>query len=313
MNLSSLEIFCSVAAEHSVTRAAAQLARVQSNVTTRVQQLEEELNVQLFSRDGKRMTLTSSGHRFLGYAQRLLTLAEEARQAMSDDGPLGRLRIGTMESTAAARLPALLSSYHSRWPAVDLEISIGTSESLVDDVASSTVDCAFVAVPGADLRGGSDFALESRGLASTRAYIEDLLLVLPPNHPAVKGPDDLKITTLAAFANGCTYRCTLERWLCGSRNPAHTYWKVLEQTSYHAILSCVGAGSCFALCPRSILDLQRVPMDVRTYPIASIDTHLVYRSSCRSAALDELLRALQYKPVVASRKRETEFEISLLA
>jgi hypothetical protein len=52
MDLSSLEIFCAVAAEQNVTRAAQRLSRVQSNVTTRVKQLEEELKVQLLSRDG---------------------------------------------------------------------------------------------------------------------------------------------------------------------------------------------------------------------------------------------------------------------
>ncbi|WP_169708634.1 LysR substrate-binding domain-containing protein [Trinickia terrae] len=61
---------------------------------------------------------------------------------------VGRLRIGALESTAATRLPALLASYHSRWPQVELEISIGTSCSLVEDVMAQRVDCAFVAEAG---------------------------------------------------------------------------------------------------------------------------------------------------------------------
>jgi DNA-binding transcriptional LysR family regulator len=110
MDFSSLEKFCAVATEPGDARAE-QLARAQSNVTTRIEQLEEELEVQLFSRGGKRITLTPNGHRMLEYAQRLLSLAEEACGTMSPEQPTGRLRIGSLESTAATRLPLLLSTY----------------------------------------------------------------------------------------------------------------------------------------------------------------------------------------------------------
>jgi DNA-binding transcriptional LysR family regulator len=70
-------------------------------------------------------------------------------------------------------------------------------------------------------------------------------------------------------------------------------WKVMELVSYHAILACVAAGSCFALCPRSIISLQRVPMDIGTQKIATIDTYLVAQSSYRSCAYKELLQFVQ--------------------
>ena len=293
MDFSSLEIFCAVATQQSITRAARDLARAQSNVTTRVKQLEDELKVQLFSRGGRRMTLTPNGHRLLEYAQRMLCLAEEARQAMNPDPPTGRLRIGAMESTAAARLPALLSAYHSRWPQVDLEISIGTSGSLVEDVESNRVDCAFAADAGLQVCAELGARFAERGLNATRAYTEDLLLVLPPNHPPANGPQDLKITTLAAFPRGCTYRSVLEHWLGTKDAEGGHDWTMMEQASYHTMLACVAAGSCFALCPKSILDLQRAPMDVRTQELATIDTYLVTRATYSSSAYAELLRSVQ--------------------
>ena len=76
MDHTSLDIFRVVAAELSVTRAAKRLGRVQSNVTTRIQQLEEELGVPLFRRDGNRLTLSAEGDRFLGYANRMRALAD---------------------------------------------------------------------------------------------------------------------------------------------------------------------------------------------------------------------------------------------
>ncbi|HXZ08744.1 MAG TPA: LysR family transcriptional regulator [Paraburkholderia sp.] len=291
MEFSSLEIFCAVATAQGVTRAAQRLGRVQSNITTRVQQLEDELKVELFSRSGKRMALTPSGQRLFEYTRRMLSLVEEARQAVNLDQATGHLRIGALESTAAARLPALLSTYHSRWPRVDLEISIGTSRSLLEDVANGRLDCAFVAEAGVQIPPAAGATFSMPGLKGTRAYTEEMLLVLPPNHPPVSRPEDLSVTTLAAFPTGCTYRNVLERWL-GSRR-ADRPWKVMELVSYHAILACVAAGSCIALCPKSILDLQRVPMDVRTQAIGTIDTGLVARDAYSHRPYEELVQSIQ--------------------
>ena len=112
MDLSNLDIFCAIARHSSVTRAAHELQRAQSNVTTRLRQLESELGVELFLRSGKRMTLTPAGQTLLGYAERLLALAAETRQALHPGDPRGLLRLGTMESTAASRLPQPLSLIH---------------------------------------------------------------------------------------------------------------------------------------------------------------------------------------------------------
>ena len=99
------------------------LHRVQSNITTRVRQLEEDLGVALFIRAGKRLHLSPTGKVLLEYADRLLDLAQEARVAVRDNTPRGPLRLGAMESTAAIRLPAPLSEFHRRYPDVKLDLS----------------------------------------------------------------------------------------------------------------------------------------------------------------------------------------------
>ena len=105
MDLTDLHIFRSVVQAGGITRAAQKLNRVQSNVTTRVRQLETDLGIELFVRDGKKLRLSPAGTLLLDYAERLLDLAEEAREAVHDAKPLGLLRLGSMESTASVRLP----------------------------------------------------------------------------------------------------------------------------------------------------------------------------------------------------------------
>ena len=130
MDLSDLRIFCAVVREGGVTRAAKRLHRVQSNITTRVRQLEEDLGTALFIREGKRLHLAPAGQVLLDYADRLLALAEEARTAVQDPRPRGTFRLGAMESTAAVRLPGPLSDYHQRFPDVTLELRTGNPQVL---------------------------------------------------------------------------------------------------------------------------------------------------------------------------------------
>lgn len=284
MDLAALEIFRAVAQEGSVTRAAERLGRVQSNVTTRMQQLEEQLGATLFLREGRGMALTPAGAALSGYAERLLALAEEARQSVHPGRPGGRLRLGAMESTAAARLPAPLAQLHAQWPEVQLELRTGSSGPLVDQVLAHASDCALVAwpPPGVDL----DAPIER-----TTVFTESLYIALPASHPPVTQPGDLQVNTLAAFTSGCTYRRMGEDWM---RQQLHGGApRVLELASYHAILACVAAGRCAGVVPQAVIDLMREPPALRLLPLGDCDTVLVRRRGYQSAALDALLQVLR--------------------
>src|SRR5262245_66597453 len=98
MDLADLDIFRAVVQAGGVTRAGEKLNRVQSNVTTRVRQLEADLGVQLFIREGKKLHLSTEGRLLLDYADRLLELAHEAREAVQDANPPGLLRLAAMET-----------------------------------------------------------------------------------------------------------------------------------------------------------------------------------------------------------------------
>jgi DNA-binding transcriptional LysR family regulator len=299
MDHTSLEIFCVVAAELSVTRAAKRLGRVQSNVTTRVQQLEEELGVALFCRNGNRLSLSAEGERFLGYAERMLALADEARQVLSPQTPSGTLRIGTMESTAAARLPGPLAALHVQYPEVQLRISTAPSRQLLEQVRSGQIDCAFAALPPCgDMTSALD--LEAVGLHGEPIFREEIMLVLPPGHAAVRQSADITVRSLAAFAQGCSYRVLAEEWLGQGTSPLD----IQEVGSYHSMLACVAAGGCVSLVPRSVLELLRDPPALRTRVVAQMDTWLVHRSGYQTAAYNALREALTpFVPKALAGKR----------
>src|ERR1700754_1616667 len=118
LELSDLRIFKAVVDEGGVIRAAQRIGRVPSSVAPRIQQLGDSVGTPLFFRDKQRMRLSQAGAALLVYAEKLLALADEARDALSNTSLRGTLRLGSLESTAASRLPAVLAAFHKAHPDV---------------------------------------------------------------------------------------------------------------------------------------------------------------------------------------------------
>jgi DNA-binding transcriptional LysR family regulator len=270
LDLDALHIFRTVAEEGGITRAAAKLNRVQSNVTTRVKQLEERLGTQLFQRHARKLTLSPEGRTLLAYADELLRLSHEAQAAVRSGTPRGVFRIGTLESTAATRLPPVLSKYHVAFPEVQVELATGTSGALVARVLAFELEAAFVAEP-----------FTAEGLDMLHAFDEELVLISP------KGA---RPSTVIAFPAGCSYRRRLEDWL-GKESVVAA--RVMEFASYHAIIACVASGTGIAIVPLSVTATVRDMQNVAVYPLGAKKrkawTSLVWRKGDVSSAL----RALQ--------------------
>jgi len=278
MDLRALEIFRAVATEGSVSKAAAKLNRVQSNISTRVKQLETQLGKALFLRRNRGLTLTADGERLLTYADRLLQLSEEASEAMNADRPDGVFRLGAMESTAAARLPAILARYGAEYPDVRIELETGTAGALLTRLVNHDVDAAFVAEP-----------VDFNGISTAPVFAEQLVLVTPNAFPELENTDEVSGRTVIAFEDGCAYRRYLDDWLLDAGIVPGGFMSV---SSYLAILACVTAGTGYALVPQSVLDLVSADGQFRRYPLpgklSGIKTMLAWRKDYTSANLTAL-------------------------
>src|SRR5262245_28863781 len=239
MDLADLQIFRSVVQAGGVTRAAEKLNRVQSNVTTRVRQLEADLGVQLFIREGKKLHLSPEGKLLLDYADRLLDLAQEAREVLQDAKPRGILRLGAMESTASVRLPLPMNDYITRYPEVTLELRTETSWKLVAAVRQGEIDAALVTEPVPDAP-----------FEKIPMYVEELVIIAGANHPPIRSPKDANGRPVLAFEAGCPYRQRLEDWFATSGEMPD---RVIEMSSYHAMLGCAVAGMGVSLVPKMVL------------------------------------------------------------
>ena len=259
IDLESLKMFRTVVDEGGVIRAANKLNRVQSNVTTRIRQLEEHLGTRLFRREGRSIRLSADGRTLLVYADRLLRLADEAVNEMRAGKPKGVFRLGSLESTAGSRLAPILSRYHSLYPNVVVELATGTAGALVTRLVNFELEAAFVSEP-----------FTAPDLNARPVFEERLVLITSRAVRKVSGPADIGRSTLIAFAQGCSYRKRVEEWL-GSANvmPA----RILEFASYQAMIACVAAGSGFAVVPKSVLGALRATRSVHQHVLPKRFAH----------------------------------------
>jgi DNA-binding transcriptional LysR family regulator len=243
MEYADLRVLEAVARHGSMNRAAAELHMVQSNVTARIRTLENQVGTALFERSSRGVLLTDAGRRLLPFAARVDALLREAQDAARDDGtPRGTLRIGSLETTAALRLPPILAAYTQAYPEVGLVVTTGTSCGLIADVLEHRLDGALVAGP-----------VQHADLAEETIFREELVLV---TSPALRHLDDLsrqRELKIIVFRRGCSYRQRLEDLL--ARRGIQTA-QPLEFGSLEAILGCVAAGVGITLLPKAIVMSQ---------------------------------------------------------
>ncbi len=282
MDLGSLRIFLAVAEEGSVSRAAERLHYVQSNVTTRLRRLEENLGTSLFIRTGRGMVLTSAGKNLQGYARQILRTVEQARLAVTGTAhPQGPLTLGAIDTVAAVHLPKVLACYHHQYPKVAISLQTGASQELVRQVLNYDIEGAFVGGPVANSE-----------IIQQEVCMEEMVLVTAPSQPP---PSAGNFDTILVFRPGCSCRNRLEQWL---REQGLTPIKLMEFGTLDAILGCVGAGMGISMLPRSFVERGSFASLVRTHsvaePFAFVPTMFIRRKDmAASPALTALLELFQ--------------------
>jgi len=240
LNPQLLQYFLAISRAGSLSAAARHLHCVPSNVSARLRQLESQLGMPLFQRDTRQLSLTLAGERLLPHAQQLERLCQTAWCSVQEDVWAGELRLGSMETCAAVRLPELLATFHRHAPRVSLSLLTGTSRWLLDEVLAGRLDAALIGGPH-----------EHPQLHTEVIWQEELQLALSLGQK----PEQLNRTplTLLGFPAGCHYRERLDRWA-----DRHAIQVAARQSygSVETIFGGIAAGMGIGLLPRSLLEQQ---------------------------------------------------------
>lgn len=207
------------------------LNTVPSNITVRIQKLEDELNVPLFQLLGRKLQLTAAGHILYDYSVKMLNLEYQATQAVQRDKGSYELRIGAPETFTAVHLPMALKAFKRAHPLIRPKVITATSAELAVAVVNNHVDCATV--------GNAD---SHPDLHRRPLFKEQLMLVTPL--------DGQYEALLFVREKGCGYRKWALAWQQANGRSNEGY---MVMSSADGILGCVSAGLGYTVISRDMV------------------------------------------------------------
>ncbi|OMF26265.1 LysR family transcriptional regulator [Paenibacillus sp. FSL H8-0548] len=280
MEFNDLKIFQTVAAHGSVSKAALELNYVQSNVTARIKLLEKELQTSLFYRHKRGMILNTEGKRLLEHTRDILSKMEKMKSSFLDkSSPSGVLEIGIVETVAA--LPNILSSYHSKYPNVEISLKAGVTDFLLDKVVDMKLDGAFVSGP-----------IKHPLIEQIEVIQEKLVIVTKGSSFST---EDIRTKPLLLYNKGCGYRERLEGWL---KAEGIIPKQIMEFGTFGTIIGSVAAGIGITIIPESSIADLAASGTVFCHPVAEpyreITTIFIrrkdsYLTSTVSCFIDEII------------------------
>lgn len=176
LSLVHLKTFLAVTKMGNFTRAAHELCLTQPAVSGHISALEEELGVSLFNRTGKKVVLTDAGRLVAQEGAELLDRVNQLRSALADLSDLhgGTVRIGASKIIGVYMLPKVITAFREQYPDVELQLSIHSARTIVNQVEENHYDLAVV---------GEGEKIQSNNIGVKAIGEDELILVASPSHP----------------------------------------------------------------------------------------------------------------------------------
>lgn len=269
MDLQSMRFFIATADAGSFSSAAEILNYAQSNLSSRIKQLEDELGEQLFYRHRKGVIMTAKGQLFYEYATKMLRLSDEAVTAIRNmDEARGTLRLGSLEAIVMEDLPELLAKYYGKYPDVKLSVTTDMNDQLMDAVLDRSLDGAFIAAP-----------VSHPDLIAIPFNTKHLVIVGSASEASVSADTILAEKPLITFPEGSIFRHRFELLLSSKSTNYLSRLHTMNSFSANVLNICAGIG--YGYLPRSGVSsyieqglMQEYPLDD---PYSELHIAFVYR------------------------------------
>ncbi|CAM4479639.1 LysR family transcriptional regulator [Paenibacillus typhae] len=278
MESQDLRIFKAVAELQSISKAADRLDYVQSNISQRIKNLEDELGAPLFSRNNRGVTLTEEGSRLLDYTDQILGLMEEARSSVNPAKWKTTLAIGAPQTLSAVRIPRLLSSFLQD-NRIDIRLKTDRAERLQEMLQYGEVEGIFVNGTFNNVLFTPVYAYDERVVVIS-SKPDDHSKELPGHHLIINSDPN------------CVYRRKLlDDYMKKKESINRT---VMEFDSLEAILQAVKDGLGISVIPADVAysrkELQSVQMEELPDPVRV--SFIVKQGRKQSRPLKQFIRFL---------------------
>lgn len=274
MDIPQLEVFLAVAREGGFSRAADKLFRTQSAVSQAIRKLESEIGEPLFDRSSRNGLLTDAGRVLQEYAERLLNLRDNAKEALSELRELqkGRLVVSANEFTALYLL-RVLAEFGRLHPAIRIMVQRSFGSQIPDEVLRHKTEFGVLTYDPQDPE-----------LASVIVYSDELTFVVPPKHPLARESKvsirQLGAESFVAHIVPSPYREKVIQAFRKYKTPLHMG---VELPTLQAIKLFVAMGNGVAFLPEISVEEELGRGDLVRIPVQELNVHrklrLIYRKT----------------------------------
>ncbi len=208
MNIQQLRIVVELSKGRTLQDIADLLKLTQPTVSFHLRKLEEELGVELVHKQARSLRITENAQELLPYARQIIALTEEARQRMKERLRQAerKLRIGASFTPATFFMPPFLQAFQSRFPSLQLLITVNQAGKLLEMLRQFDIDAAIVSLPDT----------HEEGLVIHQLTEDALKLVFSPTHPLAKmetiQTEHLQQETFLLHEPGSTSRRLTDEW-----------------------------------------------------------------------------------------------------
>ena len=275
MDLNLLKVFVNVANKKSISMAASELKCAQSNVTSRIKQLEKNLGVELFFRVPKGVILTKEGEKLYPQALELIHKIQNCIDSISNNSvEISSLKIGSTDCNAAVRISPFLLKLHQDFPNMHLELFTGTTKDIYELLLDYKVDIAFISgEPTND------------SLIVLKKFEEEIAILEPQKNDS----PNVALT----FKEGCVYDEFLKSYY---QQKNIFVEKSLPFGNLETILSCIKVGMGKSLLPMSIVKKMGYDKDIKVTILPKDEAYIPTCLVCRAdniPKISDYLKSLQ--------------------
>lgn len=256
MDLANLNAFIAIAEMGSFSAAGERLHLTQPAVSKRIAGLEQQLDVRLFDRLGREVSLTEAGRALLPRAYQILNVLDDTRRALTNlTGEVtGRLTLATSHHIGLHRLPTLLRAFTKAYPDVALDIQFLDSEVAYEEILHGRAELAVITL-----------APEPHALVkAVKVWDDPLDFVAAPEHPLAT-QKNVSLADIAGypavFPGENTFTHHIVSGLCEAQGLKPN---IAMSTNYmETIKMMVSIGLAWSVLPRTMLDEQVTAIPLR--------------------------------------------------
>ncbi|MFC4024395.1 LysR family transcriptional regulator [Oceanobacillus longus] len=301
METRQIQYFMEVAKREHVTEAADAMHVAQSSVSRQIFNLEDELGVALFIREGRSVKLTPIGRIFFERMKQVTNLMEQAKREVKEylNPEKGTVRIAFPISMAAHTLPSIIYAFRTRYPEAKFQMSNALYDDLIDGVVKGEFNLAMIApMPNKD---------KEKKIKGTTLFSENIVALLPLHHPLANKASimlqDLNHDSFVVLPEGFIFR---EQVVDACKQAGFTPQIAFEGKDIDALKGLVSAGLGVALMPEMTL-VDNTPRSTVVIPLTDArlmrTVGVIYPTQRKLLPTEELF----YDFLLETYKRLNEF------